>query len=223
MDTKQELEYENYITNLFNSVKMKDGGVDLRSIPVRIDGKIVAMLQPITYEYMDIFPEIVSLCGKWRKNNPTAANTDFEITDERTKRWLDLFILERKDRLLYIIDDVAHNHIGHIGFSSFNFASRTAEIDAVLRGENTDIKGLMTACVNTLKIWADKYLDLQALEVRTNEDNERAIRLYERCGFKITERIPLYRRELENEVRWDEDPTRDPKEAELFEVRMRCM
>lgn len=214
-------EYEEYISELFDSVKMKNGGWDIRCIPIRIDGKVVAMLRPITYDYMDVFPEIVSLCGKWRKNNPSAANTDFEITDERTKRWIDYYILERKDRLIYIIDDLRHNHIGHIGYSSFDFAKKTAEIDAVLKGETTEIKGLMTATVKALIEWSKVYLRLEHLEVRTNEDNARAIKLYERCGFRTVERIPLYKRVMNDEVRWDEDSNRDPNEADLFEVKMR--
>lgn len=216
-----DFEYEKYISELFDKIKRKDASDDMVSIPVvNDDGYIEAILKPITYDYERLFPDCIYYMSKWRIENPTLSNSVFQVTDERTKNWLDNLILKRKDRLLFFIDTLDNKHIGHIAYSSFDFVDRTAEIDAVLRGEDI-LPGIMTKTINSMIRWADNNLLLSSLQLRVNDDNTRAIALYERCGFEAVSRIPLFRRELEGEIRWDEDKNRDINEAERFELLMK--
>ena len=209
------------VTVLFNRYKRKNGEDEFISIPIEDDNSIMGFLKPITYGYDNVFPETVSLMSKWRKENPSLSNSIFEITDERTKKWLDRLILERADRLLFFIDELDGRHVGHIAYSSFDFENRTCEIDAVLRGEEVRVKGIMTYTIMSMIRWLNNHLKLDAIQLRVNEDNEKALNLYHRCGFIEIKRIPLYRRELEGEIRWDEDENRDPQEAERYELLMR--
>lgn len=213
--------YESYIGDLFDKIKRKNLSDDMILIPVLNDeGAIEAVLKPITYDYERLFPDCVYYMSKWRRENPSLSNSVFTVTDERTKNWLDNLILRRKDRLLFFIDTLDNKHVGHIAYSSFNFKKRTAEIDAVLRGEPL-LPGIMTKTIKSMIKWADKNLRLLNLQLRVNDDNPKAIALYERCGFERISRIPLFRRELDGEVRWDEDEGRDESEAEKFELLMR--
>lgn len=213
--------FEDYITKLFDKMKRKNVTDDMVLIPVVDDNGILeAFLKPITFDYETIFPDCVYYMSKWRRENPSLSNSIFTVTDERTKNWLDNLILKRKDRLLFFIDTPDNRHIGHIAYSSFDFENKTAEIDAVLRGEKA-LPGVMTKTVKAMIRWAWANLKLNHLQLRVNDDNRKAIALYERCGFVPVSRIPLFRRELEGEVRWDEDDSRDSSEAERFEWLMR--
>ncbi len=215
------MDYETFIFELFNLYKRKNVLDPMICFPiVDCNEEIVGMLKPISFDYKKIFPESIELLGKWRKENPSISNSKFEITNERTKNWLENLILNRKDRILFYIDDLQNQHIGHIAFSSFNFSNRTAEIDCVLRGITDVLPGIMTFAVKTMVQIAFNQLKVDKLYLLTNEDNYKAIRLYQRCGFNIIDRIPLFRKELDNEVRWDADEARNINEAERFEVKM---
>ena len=195
---------------------------DFVCIPIINDkGNTVGFLKPVTFDYEILFPTVVSLCSKWRRENPSLSNSIFEITDERTKRWIDNLILKRKDRLLFLIDDLDGNHIGHCAYSTFDFEKRIAELDAFCRGEVCKIPKLMKCVDKAMIRWAKDNLKLEALQLRVNEDNDWSILLHKRCGFEIVSRIPLFKRVLEGEVRWDEDDTRDEKEADKYEFLMR--
>lgn len=213
--------YKAYISELFDSLKRKNLFDEYRSLPLLDkDAKIVGFLRPLTFDYEIIYPEAVSLISKWRRENPTLSNSVFEVTDQRTKKWIDELILRRKDRILFFIDDLQGHHVGHIAYSSFDFQNKTAEIDAVLRGERASVHGIMTMAMKSMLYWAEKNLSLNSIQLRVNENNDKAIALYTRCGFEKISRLPLFRRELENEIRWDEDPSRDISEAERFELLM---
>lgn len=221
MSGMTDKEFEEYIGQLFDKIKRVDVNDEMMLIPVVNDeGNAEAFLKPITYDYETLFPDCVYYMSKWRRENPSLSNSVFTVTDERTKKWLDNLILRRKDRLLFFIDTIDNRHIGHIAYSSFDFTSRTAEIDAVLRGEDI-LPGIMTKTIKSMIKWADKNLLLQNLQIRVNDDNSKAIALYERCGFKAISKIPLFRRELDGETRWDEDEDRDLTEAERYELLMR--
>jgi len=205
-------------TELFNKMKRINASDEYVCIPI-LDSKkhIVGLLKPITYDYKELYSDIVPIMSRWRRDNPSLSNSVFKVTEERTTRWLDELILKRGDRLLFFIDELDGRHVGHIAYSSFDFDNKTAEIDAVLRGENSKVKGIMTFTIKAMLDWAERNLALQNIQLRVNEDNEKAISLYERCGFKIIKKIPLFRREMADEIRWDEDPERNESEAERFE------
>lgn len=215
-------EFKTHIVNIFDKYKRKNVNNVIYYIPIlNENAEIIGILKPITYDYSTIFPNCIELMSKWRRENPSLSNSIFEVTDARTRKWIDDLILRREDRLLFLIDDLENNHLGHIAYSSFDFLNQTAEIDAVLHGEHDGVHNIMTYTIKAMIQWGFNELSLSDIYLVTNDDNERAINLYQKCDFKIIGEIPLYRRELENEIRWDADDTRDVSEAERFEVRMK--
>lgn len=215
-------EFERYIASLFDRIKRKDPSDSYLCIPVlNHENQTVGLLKPVCFDYKDMFPGCIFLLSKWRRENPSLSNSVFEVTDARTEKWLENLVLARPDRILFFIDELDGTHIGHIAYSSFDFENKTAEIDAVLRGRSSTVRGLMTFAVRAMVRWAEKYLNLNCIQLRVSDGNERAVSLYQRCGFRCISKIPLFRRELEGETRWDEDKMRNPSEAERYEILMR--
>lgn len=78
--------------------------------------------------------------------------------------------------------------IGHIGFSSFDYGNKCCEIDAVIRGETSGYKGMMSFALNALIGWGIESLMLEDICLRVRNDNDRAIRYYLRNEF---EQMPI--------------------------------
>jgi len=214
-------DYKTQIKAKFDEVKRKDPRDPLIELPVfNDDSQIIAYLKPITKDYRETLPGVVELLGKWRAENPTLSDSVFEITNARTEKWLDKLIIGRDDRLLFLIDDFSNNHLGHIAYSSFDYSAQTAEIDCVLRGVKNVIPGLMSFCVKALVNWGFAVLQLNEIFLSTSKNNSRAIALYEKCGFKIIHEIPLIRKELQDEVRWDPAGEGFNGVAERYSVKM---
>ena len=215
------MDYRKFITNTFDRIKQKGKFDSEIRIPVyNDDGEFIAFLRPITKHWKITYSKLAPLLGGWRRANPSLSASEFNITEQNTTHWLDSLIVGRPDRILFLIADKYDNLIGHMGYSSFDFDTEEAEIDCVLRGVESSIPGIMEYCLKTLLAWGKNELQLSKIYLSVGKTNPRAIRFYEKCGFKQLYEIPLYRRELENEIRWDEDPNRDPKEAEKFAIKM---
>ena len=216
--------YKEFIKCKFDNFKRKDTKLPMICFPIVNDKQdVVAFLKPIPKDFRIIFPGLIQLLGRWRKENPSLSESIFEITDKRTENWLDNLIINRDDRLLFLIDSVDNLHIGHIAYSSFNYIDKSAEIDCVLRGVKNACPGLMTYAVKTMLKWGYSEFKIKKFYLSTSKDNTKAIDLYKRCGFKIIKEIPLVRHELLNEVRWDPSEEENVIESEKYAVKMKYM
>lgn len=218
------LEYRVFIKNTFNSYKCKNKYDILKCLPVYDEeDKILAFLRPITSDYRQTIHDCAEIMGKWRKENPSISHSSFKITKERTEDWLDNLIIGRDDRLLFMIQLLNGDLIGHVGYSSFNYKTQTAEIDSILRGVKEVYPGIMTYSIKTLIWWGKEILKLKNIELSTDENNSKAISLYERCGFKYISRKPLIKVVLEDEIRWNSANDLNIKNADRYDVIMRYM
>jgi len=153
--------YQKFIKNILDSYKCKSYDDYLICLPVYDEGKkIVAFLRPITKNYIETIPNCVELMSKWRIENPTISTGKFTVTHERTQRWLDNLVINKNDRIIFLIMDFSGNYLGHIGYASFNYKKKSAEIDSVLRGVKGVMPGLMGFCMNTIIEWGKKVLHL---------------------------------------------------------------
>ena len=126
------------------------------------------------------------------------------------------------DRILYWIrGDHDGVRLGHVGLFHLDSDAGSMELDNVLRGSATrPIPGLMQASVQTLMNWAEHHLGLSELSLRVFADNDRAIRLYERCGFMATRKIPLVKTEEGEVTSWIEQTTRPDLRSERAFLQM---
>jgi RimJ/RimL family protein N-acetyltransferase len=215
------MSFEEALVHKFNELKQE---VNTWICPVFSGETPIAYLEPIRFGYKEKYPYLPELLGRWRKENPTLSNSQFEITKENTTNWLDNLVLKRKDRILFMIFDwETKKPLGHIGFSSVNFEEHSAEIDCVLRGEITPpgTKLMPHTLIIMLRL-GYTWFDLDAIYLSVSKINTPAIKLYLEAGFIPLYDIPLFSHVLPSgELRWDYDATKDPVLAEKTDIYMR--
>jgi len=173
-------------------------------IPIVQDNKKIAYLRPVTADLRDEKETIIQLLARWREEHWQAYPTVFKVTIEGTEKWWRSQLVERPDRILFFVMSLDNRPIGHLGLSNFNFEAKEAEIDNVVRGEAQMIPGVMTSALLALDDWAFSVLGLKRLFLRVFYDNERAIRLYERCGFIGVKKIPLHKFVEGDSIKYEE-------------------
>ena len=174
-------------------------------IPVYMEGKLAAHLRPVSQELeRDAF--YIKLLADWRAANEKAYPTVFKVTLDGTRKWIREQLICREDRILFIVLSVDNQPIGHLGLSNFDFLNKIAEIDNVIRGVNGVLQGIMTASLNTMNQWAFNKLGMRKLFLRVFYDNKRAIKFYERCGFKDIKKIPLHKTIECDIIKYEEIP-----------------
>ena len=171
-----------------------------KCVPICDDaGRGVGRLRPVTSDFRAALPDCAELFAKWRNENSTLSAVPFTATPEGTARWLDNKVIGREDRLLFLILSDPRpsdrgpsdgEKIGHIGFSSFDFADRSCEVDAVLRGNKTACPGMMTFALRALIKWGKTTLKPSVIRLRVFEENRHAIEFYRRIGFFTVGKSP---------------------------------
>jgi len=201
------VEFKQSIKETFDRYKRKSSHDPLIELPVHDnDGKLVAFLKPITKDYLLLDPDLPELLGRWRAENPTISTGKFQITKERTMRWLDNLVVGREDRLVFLVEALDGTLVGHLGYSDFNFETRTGLVDSVLRGVKSAYPGLMSYAVNTIVRWGINELKLQHISLSVFSDGKAAIQFYERLGFHCTYLQPLYEVNFGDEVKLEIAP-----------------
>jgi perosamine synthetase len=143
---------------------------------------------------------LIATFGRWREENSFAFPTVFPVTDEGTARWLRAGVLDREDRMLFLVLDRHGHAIGHLGFANALEGDRELEIDNVVRGESGGEPGLMSRAMKALIRWGHEVLGPREVHLRVFDDNQHAVRFYERLGFEARETIDLRREEREGGV-----------------------
>lgn len=190
----------------------------LRLLPVRDEqSNLKAYLCPITCRMMEDYPICVEVLSKWRKDNPTVSNNCFAVTNQRTKEWVFNVVLADEKKILFLILDTHGSMIGQMGLCNIADQDKCADIYAVIKGKKDAEKGIMELALKTLLRWANSELDIQKFFLTTQQDNLRAIGLYQKVGFCVIRNIPLKKMQLENEVKWVETEELVP---EKYDVRM---
>jgi perosamine synthetase len=202
-------DFKTSIITTFNSYKCKNQSDELKLIPIFNQDDLIGFLKPVTFHYKLISPEYISLFSQWRRENPVGFATIFEITDKRTEFWLDKILLNREDRILFVVHTLKGEPIGHLGYSSFDFEKKCCEIDNVVRGVKMGQAGIMSFALNSLLLWGKNILKLDEINLRVLADNTHAINFYERNGFKKQFDIPLYKVVEKDEIKWIESKSYD--------------
>jgi perosamine synthetase len=140
---------------------------------------------------------LVSTLARWRANNQLAFATRFPVSEEGTRHWLRSNVLEREDRILFLVCEPTGHPVGHIGLANVLNENREMEVDNVLRGEKAS-PGLMSGALRKLCEWARARFSPSRFYLRVLSDNEHAVDFYRRLGWKEDEREPLTK-EVEGE------------------------
>jgi len=162
---------------------------------------------------------LMDTIGRWRKKNEMWFASQFDVTVERTTKWFKERLIDAPDRLLFIIR-VGNDYIGHIGLFRFDFETRTCEIDNIIRGEPA-YPGIMNDAIRNMMNWGKTALGLKSYTVKTFLDNAKAVRLYEKLGFKEVLKIPMIQMEGKDGLEWVEAPKGYDKEINKYDVVMK--
>lgn len=191
--------FENKIKAFFKELKNSKQSLE---VEIKDGGKKVGVLEFVNINVSQN-PKIIRCFAKWRRNNQWYFPSQFKVTIPGTRIWAKKGLIDKEDRILFLIKDMQGKLIGHIGLYSFDFKNKTCEIDNVVRGEKGS-PGIMTPALNALINWTFENLKIKDLYLRVFSDNPKAISLYERCNFSHENLIPLKKRIEDATVIWEE-------------------
>ena len=85
---------------------------------------------------------------------------------------------------LAIVDKQTDELIGSIGFQHMNVFDRTAELGIFIGDENHLSKGYGSEAIKLFLDYGFNHLNLNNIILKAYSFNKRALRAYEKCGFK---------------------------------------
>jgi len=161
-------------------------------IPIMVKENEVGRLIPITWQHLND-EHVLQKLMDWRTTVQDWFPTQSPVTLTGTRRWLDRAVLRQPDRVLFLVEDDQGKTVGHVGLNRFQYQDRACELDNIVRGENGVFPGGMTLACSALIKWAFEHLQLDQLFLRVFAENNPAIKLYKRLGFRELQRIPMIR------------------------------
>ncbi|HET6201326.1 MAG TPA: GNAT family N-acetyltransferase [Planctomycetota bacterium] len=143
----------------------------------RLDGEGVVL--------REVEPADLPLLRRWR-NDPASRRWFFDprpVTEEAHEAWYNGY-LRAEDEVLFVIEGEGRP-IGTIGLVGIDRRRGTAELGRMLIGEGSARgKGFGKASVRLLLRYAFGPVGLSRVFLEVQEDNARAIGVYEACGFR---------------------------------------
>lgn len=85
---------------------------------------------------------------------------------------------------VFAIETLAGVHIGNVGLHDINWKDRSTELGIVIGEKDHWSQGYGTNSILVLLGYAFGELNLHRVFLRVDADNPRAIRCYEKCGFR---------------------------------------
>lgn len=187
--------------NLIQKLKTEAGDISVVSIPIKKGEEVMGRLRPITFSSIENEKE-VEMLANWRRNNQEFFTTQFHVTAEGTKKWLKEKILSSEKHILFIVEDHENHPVGHLGLCDMDFQKRICLFDNILRGDSNRFKGGMYDACFTLLNWCFHTLNMETVSLKVLVENDRAIKLYKKLGFKEIEKIPLMKRIEKGTTKW---------------------
>ena len=129
--------------------------------------------------------EDVETYTRWLNNLGTAVplgSADRNLTLLQEKEIVER--LAREGHVYAIVERASDNLVGNCGIHAINTTHGTAEVGIFIGDEKRRGKGLGTDALSVLAAYAFKVLNLHSLMLRVAAFNTRAIRCYEKVGFR---------------------------------------
>ena len=118
---------------------------------------------------------------------------DFEITDYTGRSYQIMTLQNEKTYLekeqdnksgFAIIDLQTDEIIGNVGLHDINNINRTATLGIFIGNKDYRSKGYGTEAIKLILDFGFNYLNLNNIDLALMEFNKRALKCYEKCGFK---------------------------------------
>jgi RimJ/RimL family protein N-acetyltransferase len=186
-------------------------------LPVKVNGQLVGRLRPVTSDCLQNQAEI-RMITDWRRASEDWFTSQFPVSEDGTREWIRNQILHADDRILFIIEDMEQNPIGHVGFCHYDQEKQTCEYDNLVRGR----KGQFAIFYALLAFgdWSFRVLDLQKAYLNVLADNIRALQIYQNLGFEEVQKVPLMKAVEGDVTRWVPAEGQPEGEVERYLVTM---
>jgi len=110
------------------------------------------------------------------------------MSQAQEERWFEAQ-LEQRDQFIFGIETLDGKLIGNLGLAKMDWKNSQAVLGIVLGEKEYWGQGYGTDAITTLLGFAFKQMNLHRVFLTTYEYNKRAIRCYEKCGFKLEGRM----------------------------------
>lgn len=119
-------------------------------------------------------PELISLLGAPFRY----INLDVDV------KWFDSYMSNRGNAVRCAITEDDNDEIlALVSLVSINYMNQSAEFHIMVGNFENQGRGIGTFAINEMLNHAFNNMNLQRIELTVLDDNERAIYLYEKCGF----------------------------------------
>lgn len=192
--------------------------VERKKIEVTNDSnQIIGYLQ-ILSESDSNNTELIEKFTNWRKKYMSCFNTRFEPTGARTKKWIQGTVLKDENKIFSKILNQHNELVGHLGAID---RGDYIEYDNLIRGEEVNISRFIYFVEMTFMRWLFSISDTDFILGKCLSDNLRVLKLHERAGFKVYNKIPLKKIiESNNEIKWVENINYPNPELYNVEIRL---
>lgn len=129
--------------------------------------------------------EDLDRCLKWINDMDVvklAGPLRFPKSKVEEEKWFEKTINDDKNRVLAI--EANGKHIGNVGLHNIDFRNRNVMLGIMIGEPDYWNKGHGEDAIKALISFAFKEMNLHRIFLYVREDNKRAIRCYEKCGFK---------------------------------------
>ena len=110
------------------------------------------------------------------------------MSQAQEERWFEAY-LDRGDSHIFGIETLDGLLIGNVGLSEIDWQNRRAALGIVIGERKYWDNGYGTEAIMTLLRFVFENMNLHRVTLRVFEYNQRAVRCYEKCGFKLEGRL----------------------------------
>lgn len=209
------------VQQLLNRYKYEDNRDGHLNIKILDDSKrLIGFLEPCQSQTVKDTSKLVLLLAKWRKENMAAFPAHFAVTPKKIAEWYNKSVVGDKSRILFIIKTADNKPIGHVGLWYFDYDNASCELDTLVRGEKNVQPGLMTLACQTLIRWIISNIKIEKIYGYICEDNEHAIRFWEKVGFKRDERVPVVKNVEGGVTTWTQKKKDSKEKTDKYWVKI---
>lgn len=162
--------------------------------------------------------DIIHKLTKWRRMFMRNFLTQFPATEERTKNWLKNIVIPSLERKLFLILDEKGNILGNFGIC--NLIETTAELDNIIRGERGGNPRLIYYAEIAILKWLYYTLNIQVVNLHVFSNNPITIDLHNSIGFKIINRVHLYKQSFNNEIHYSTNTSGEKMNFDYVEMKL---
>ena len=133
----------------------------------------------------EIEEENLDLIVKWR-NDPEILRWLFSylpLSKVKERKWYETYLDDETQQIFIIEVNEEKTPIGTIGLTDIDYKNQRAELTIIIGEKEYWGKGLGEEALNLLVKFAFNEMNLRKIKALVFSDNDKAIKLYEKCGF----------------------------------------